>query len=724
MLIFAGEGFVDESRVYYNDIWELSLSGIPEWTRLLPAGPAPEPASGRAATYDPVRERLLIFGGAIVGATYTDVWELSLSGELAWAKLTTEGTTPDPLPPTAVVYDPVGDRVIMIVGEFGLPGETSAWELALGEAPPVWTQVPTVGAAPEGGHHYHSAVYDPVRQRIVVIGGWRDIGFAGFLGPWSLSLDETPTWTEMAPTGDPPPWRAAHTAIYDPVRDRVVMFGGYNLEFDYQDVWALQFVGDSSEWIELTPAGGPEGGVDGHVAIHDPLRDRMIVHGQSSVMESDLWALNLSDPVTWQDDLSPRVRRSAASAYDAARDAVLMFGGLTGTSPRVDIWSLGLGGGESAGWTELQPSGTSAPQERWESAGDYDLSRDALVVFGGTNGSGYLNDSWALLLGETTGPTWLELMPMGTPPPARSGHTATWDAPRDRLVIFGGTDGAVSFNDAWDLQLGGPTGPTWLPLSPSGSPPPPRAGHTAVHVPAMDAILVFGGFGGGTTHFNDAWLMTFGGSQGPGWSQLLPSGSPPAPREAHTAVYDQVRDRVVIRGGKDLSQVYNDTWELLLDPSGGPVWQELTPAGADWGRRHGQAAIYDPIRDRAVFLGGEDDSSRSYNDAWALLWGGVVAVPPTKTPPSVRVSGFAPNPTHGGAWLHLELPAPAEVQVQIFSLQGRLITSLPHRFHPAGMSRVFWDGTDSTGAPAAAGVYFSRVTIGGASFVRRVALIP
>jgi len=43
---------------------------------------------------------------------------------------------------------------------------------------------------------------------------------------WSLSLAETPTWTQLTPTGALPIARDAQSAIYDPVRDRMVVFGG------------------------------------------------------------------------------------------------------------------------------------------------------------------------------------------------------------------------------------------------------------------------------------------------------------------------------------------------------------------------------------------------------------------------------------------------------------------------------------------------------------------
>jgi hypothetical protein len=55
---------------------------------------------------------------------------------------------------------------------------------------------------------------------------------------WTLSLASTPTWTLLGPVGSPPRPRWAHTAIYDPVRDAMVAFGGFTGTY-LNDTWAL-----------------------------------------------------------------------------------------------------------------------------------------------------------------------------------------------------------------------------------------------------------------------------------------------------------------------------------------------------------------------------------------------------------------------------------------------------------------------------------------------------
>src|SRR5207248_1334691 len=138
-----------------------------------------------SAVYDPVRDRMLVFGGRALGIPQDDVWELSFSGALAWRLIVPSGTPPAP-------------RLDQV------------------------------------------AIYDPVRVRMIVFGG-TDASGAQLNDVWALSLSGTPTWTKLAPSGSAPGVRGAPAAIYDPVRDRMIVFGGYsgNPAAALSEPWAL-----------------------------------------------------------------------------------------------------------------------------------------------------------------------------------------------------------------------------------------------------------------------------------------------------------------------------------------------------------------------------------------------------------------------------------------------------------------------------------------------------
>src|SRR5207244_5837990 len=141
-------------------------------------------------------------------------------------------------------------------------------------------------------------------------------------------------------------------------------------------------------------------------------------------------------------------------------------------------------------WTPLAAAGTP-PSGRSGGASIYDPVRDRLIVFGGNSSSGRMNDLWQLSLSGT--PTWTQLTPTGTPPSARFGSLAIYDPVRDRLVLFGGDDGAAR-DDVFALSLSGT--PTWTQLLVLNS-PPPRSYGGALYDPVRDRLVLFGGVSGG-----------------------------------------------------------------------------------------------------------------------------------------------------------------------------------------------------------------------------------
>src|SRR5262249_3946910 len=146
-----------------------------------------------------------------------------------------------------------------------------------------------------------------------------------------------------------------------------------------------------------------------------------------------------------------------------------------------DTWSLALS--SALAWTQLTATG-ALPPALGDHSGIYDALNDRLVVFGGQTASNqFTNKVWSLSLAGSG--SWTEISPSGTPPTARTDHSAVYDALRSRMIIFGGTDGSVR-NDVWILSLAG--APAWEQLSPGGSPPNPRYGQSMVYDPVGDRI--------------------------------------------------------------------------------------------------------------------------------------------------------------------------------------------------------------------------------------------
>ncbi len=328
----------------------------------------------------------------------------------------------------------------------------------------------------------------------------------------------------------------------------------------------------------------------------------------------------------------PSARSAHSAIYDPVRDRMVVFGGWQQSGANFgDVWALSLAG--TPAWTELAPTGTPPSPRRYHSA-IYDPVRDRMLVFGGYDNSYYYNDVWALSLSGA--PAWTELTPGGTPPEVRYRHTAIYDPVGDRMVVFGGWHSGAFFGDAWELSLSG--APTWTELAPGGALPSARYSHTAIYDPARDRMVVFGGVDVSESYRNDVWALALAGT--PEWAELTPAGPAPSARYVHGAVCDSVRDRMVVFGGHDAFGFRNDVWELSL--AGTPAWTELAPDGTPPGVRYGLSAIRAPVLDRMVVFGGTDGLDW-FNDVGELSLAGATAWMSMSAPDSFTLTVNATN---------------------------------------------------------------------------------
>src|SRR6185503_14637070 len=146
--------------------------------------------------------------------------------------------------------------------------------------------------------HAASAIYDPVRERMILYGGvTADPAAVGEV--WELTLSGTPTWTQLTPTGGAPAARQSHSAVYDPASDAMIVFGGRNKSLWRNDVWRLSLRGPM-RWTNITPAASgdqPAPRAD-HVAMLDPVQHRMYVFG-GDPPDEQTWRLELSGAPAW-----------------------------------------------------------------------------------------------------------------------------------------------------------------------------------------------------------------------------------------------------------------------------------------------------------------------------------------------------------------------------------------------------------------------------------------
>ena len=89
----------------------------------------------------------------------------------------------------------------------------------------------------------------------------------------------------------------------------------------------------------------------------------------------------------------------------------------------------------------------------------------------------------------------------------------------------------------------------------------------------------------------------------------------------------------------------------------------------------------------------------------------------------VRLWQNAPNPFTASTMITFELDQPQKVTLDVIHVSGRKVTSLVTDSMPSGRHEVEWNGTDATGRPVAAGLYFYRFVTGDQVISRRMLLV-
>ena len=382
------------------------------------------------------------------------------------------------------------------------------------------------------------------------------------------------SWVHLQPTGTPPAGRVFPNAVYDPTSNRMSIFGGGEgntspCENDVRVLTNANGNGGTPAWTSLNPSGTAPAARGQAAAIYDPTSNRMTIFGGQncfSTLFNDTWVLTnangLGGTPAWTQlatvGTPPSPREISSVGYDPATNRMIVFSGGS-SAPAADVWVLtnanGLGGNPT--WIQLSPAGT-APVPRVTHSTVYDPTTNTLIVFGGETGTTpFLQDTWVLSNANGVGstPTWTQINPSGSFPTARGGHTAVYNPTTNGMTIFGGSanlnTGPAVLSDVFVLTNANTHGsaPQWIPKSPAA-----RVYQTAVLDPQSDTMIVFGGnleTSPTTPDSNDVWVLTNATNSAAvsSWTQLQPTGTPPAGRVFPNAVYDPTSNRMSIFGG-------------------------------------------------------------------------------------------------------------------------------------------------------------------------------
>lgn len=297
-------------------------------------------------------------------------------------------------------------------------------------------------------------------------------------------------------------------------------------------------------------------------------------------------------------------------------------------------------------WERLDLSGSPGPLPRRNASAVFDAPRRRIVIFGGATASGDTNDVWAFQLDSAS---WTDLTPPAGPRPApRFAHTAVIDPATGRMIVWSG-QGTQFFDDAWSFD---PASPGWTLLSPTGTVPAARYGSAAAFDASRGRMLIFAGF---TTagRFEDVRALD---PSAPSWADVTPGIPGPIERCLHSAAFDPAGDGFYVYAGQNAGFL-DDLWRF--DAAGGG-WTNLTLPGRPSGRFFTATAF---LGGRFIVFGGATAAGR-VNDLWAFD-------PADSSWTPIAAPGATPSPRDG----HAACVDPATGAFYVFGGSGDALLS-------------------------------------------------
>jgi len=195
----------------------------------------------------------------------------------------------------------------------------------------------------------YAMAYNTHHKKIVAYGGRTGFrsDFQNVNETWAFDYKKY-IWVNLEPRNSPP-WRSSHTIVYDPGRDKVVLFAGNDFTKVFNDLWQYDY--SSNTWTNITPDYSPEAR-QMHGMVYVPDRDVIIMFGgrrlNGEAAFSDIWELNCKT-YTWKKlnpENNPRVSDHVNITYDQLADKALLY-----IAPA--IWAYDF---DTNNWTNLEPN--------------------------------------------------------------------------------------------------------------------------------------------------------------------------------------------------------------------------------------------------------------------------------------------------------------------------------------------------------------------------------
>ena len=584
IILFGGVTGVDSGtrKTYHlSDTWEWTGA---RWIQRFPAH-SPGERGGHAMVFDSNRGQIVVFGGRNDTADLNDTWVYQNND---WTQINTPNSPPVRSLPGAA-FDPIRDRVVLYGGtQISADGKTitpvhDTWEFD----GTTWTQIGGDGPAVSKP----LLAYDAERNQVIMLG--LDNNTATQMYAYDAGAGK---WNQVTPATLPPCVNEGMLG-YQGSNKTVLYTGGVCTNATGVDE---TYEWDGTTWNKIT-LNASATRLFGAGLAYDDSRQLVTMFGGSPVVGqpvADTWIYTAQTWLTLSDFTRPGPRSLFSFTTDPVSNTIWMYGGNDAFTTFSDFWQF-----QNGEWQEMSAENTPAGCLTPNAAFDTDRNKLVLVCAA--------SDTF-----EWDGTAWKAFTGLNTLPPFHRFSSMAYDATLKKTVLFGGFDGTNYLDETWTWD-----GTSWSRQK--KNPAPSRALAAMWYDSTLKKTVIYGGIGRLTTQdrvtrYSDMW--TFDGN---GWTKLTASGGTPGmrygaqitidPRTSHVLLFGGLRDDPVppvppstVPGEV---QVYaDDMWEW-----DGSAWAQLHPTTVPPARENGRMA-FDPTRNEIVMFGGY--AGAFFSDVW------------------------------------------------------------------------------------------------------------